>query len=40
VELFVYQSSGVTLGFGGYSRPPGTAGVSANCEIGVARLGA
>ena len=39
LELFVYQSSGSTLGFGGFNRPSGTAGVSANCEICVTRLG-
>jgi hypothetical protein len=39
LELFVYQSSGVTLGFGGYNRPSATVGVSANCEICVTRLG-
>jgi hypothetical protein len=38
-ELFVFQSSGSSLGFGGYNRPPGTAGISANCEICVARTG-
>jgi hypothetical protein len=39
IRVGCYQNSGITLNFGGYSRPLASGGVSANCELSVTRIG-